>query len=75
MVKPKIAPEKVFQQADFFYQALAVLRALQPAVVTSLSLHTALTLTEPVIVLSALTTELFFEMSHLHRDRRHSSHT
>jgi hypothetical protein len=61
MVKPKIAPEKVFQQADCFYQALAVLRALQPAVVTSLSLHTALTLTEPVIVLSALTTELFLK--------------
>ena len=56
MLKPQIAPEKIFEQADGFYRALAVLRAVPLE-----TLHTAATLVEPVIVLGALTTELFLK--------------
>lgn len=60
MVKTQIAPEDIFEHAGRFYQALAVLRAVP------LEKHVVVTLAEPLAVLSALTTELFLKMSHLH---------
>jgi hypothetical protein len=59
MVKPQIDPAQVFQHADCFYQALNVLRAVAPH--PGENLHGALTLAEPVVVLGALTTELFLK--------------
>lgn len=65
---PQIDPAQVFQQAECFYQALAVLRALHSEndrhlrnLDTHENLHAAITLVEPVIVLSAFTTELFLK--------------
>jgi hypothetical protein len=62
MVKPQIAPVKVFEHAECFYQALAVLRAVHPENILHLdNLHAAVTLVEPGIVLGALTIELFLK--------------
>jgi hypothetical protein len=56
MPKLQIAPAKVFEQAGCFYQALDMLRAVPPE-----NIHAAVTLAEPVVVLGALTTELFLK--------------
>jgi hypothetical protein len=67
-INPQIDPAKIFEQAECFYQALAVLRAVHSENMRHLrnlsthdNLHAAVTLLEPVIVLSALTTELFLK--------------
>jgi hypothetical protein len=64
MAKLPIAAEKVFEQAECFYQASAVLRSHLPVRVRPdhfENVHAALTLTEPLIVLDALTSELFLK--------------
>jgi hypothetical protein len=53
---PQIDPAKVFEQADCFYQALAVLCNVEPE-----NTQLAVTIGEPVMVLGALTIELFFK--------------
>lgn len=52
----KIDPSKVFQQADCFYQTLAILCNVEPH-----NTQLAVTLGEPVMVLGALTIELFLK--------------
>lgn len=56
MAKKQIEPAKIFEHADCFLQSLAVLRAVHPE-----NIHIAVTLAEPLTVLSALTTELFLK--------------
>jgi hypothetical protein len=58
MAKP-VAPEKLFEHAGCFYQALNVLQAVAPH--PRQNLHGAVTLVAPVIVLGALTIELFLK--------------
>jgi hypothetical protein len=55
-VKAQGAPEKIFEQAGCFQQTLMVLRAVPQE-----DIHSAVTLAEPLVVLSALTTELFLK--------------
>ena len=59
MAKAPIAAEKLFEHAGCFYQALNVLHAA--ALHPQDNLHGAVTLAEPVVVLGALTTELFLK--------------
>ena len=59
MARAPIAAEKIFQHAGCFYQALNVLQAVAPH--PRENLHGAVTLAEPVVVLGALTTELFLK--------------
>jgi hypothetical protein len=59
MTKAAAEPAKVFEQAGCFYQALNVLNAVAPH--PRQNLHGAVTLNEPMIVLGALTTELFLK--------------
>jgi hypothetical protein len=59
MARPPVAPEKLFEHAGCFYQALNVLHAVAPH--PRENLHGAVTLAEPVVVLGALTTELFLK--------------
>jgi hypothetical protein len=64
MVKPLIAAEKVFEHAECFYQASVALRNQLPVRLRpdhSENIHAAITLTEPLIVLDALTSELFLK--------------
>jgi hypothetical protein len=59
MVQPpnqQIDPAKVFEQADCFYQTLAVLCNVEPE-----NTQLAVTIGEPVMVLGALTIELFLK--------------
>lgn len=59
MVDSVVAPEKIFEHAGCFHQALNALHAVAPH--PQENLHGALTLAEPMIVLGALTTELFLK--------------
>jgi hypothetical protein len=64
MAKPSIAAEKVFEHAECFYQASLVLRTHLPVRLRPDhfdNIHAAVTLTEPLIVLDALTCELFLK--------------
>jgi hypothetical protein len=64
MAKPPIAAEKVFEHAECFYQASEVLRSHLPVRLRPdhlENIHAAMTLTEPLIVLDALTSELFLK--------------
>jgi hypothetical protein len=58
MAKPPIAASKIFEHAECFYRASAALHGHYPL---GLHVHAALTLIEPLIVLSAFTTELFLK--------------
>jgi hypothetical protein len=57
--KETIAATGIFQQAENFYQTLAALHKINPD--PHENLHAAVTLVEPLIVLSAITTELFLK--------------
>lgn len=59
LARSPMTPEKIFEHASCFYQALNVLRATAPD--PREDLHGAVTLAEPVVVLGALTTELFLK--------------
>lgn len=59
MAKDTIAATGIFQHAEYFYQTLAALHKLNPD--PRENLHAATTLAEPLIVLSAITTELFLK--------------
>jgi len=64
MVKPSIAPEKIFEHAECFYQASAVLHTHDPVGLhpdNHKTTHAALTLIEPRVVIDAFTTELFLK--------------
>jgi hypothetical protein len=64
MPKPLIAAEKIFEHAECFYRASAVLRSHLPVRLRPdhfENIHAAVTLTEPLIVLDALTSELFLK--------------
>jgi hypothetical protein len=64
MAKPPIAAAQVFEHAECFYQASAVLRNQLPVRLRPdhfENIHAAVTLTEPLIVLDALTSELFLK--------------
>jgi hypothetical protein len=56
MAKQPINPAKIFEQADCFYQAFAILCNVHPE-----NIQLAVTLGEPVMVLGALTIELFLK--------------
>jgi hypothetical protein len=51
-----IDPRKIFQQADCFYQTLAILSNVEPE-----NEQLAVTIGEPAMVIGALTIELFFK--------------
>src|ERR1700675_3122033 len=51
---PSVDPSRIFEQADCFYKALAVLCNVEPE-----DTQLAVTLGEPVMVIGALTIELF----------------
>jgi hypothetical protein len=59
MAKETIAATRVFQHAEYFYQTLTALHKLHPD--PREDLHAAITLAEPLIVLGAITTELFLK--------------
>jgi hypothetical protein len=59
MERSQVAPSDIFGHACCFYQALNVLHAVNPH--PRENLHGALTLALPMVVLGALTTELFLK--------------
>lgn len=64
MAKPPIAAEKIFEHAECFYRASEVLRSHLPVRLRPdhfENIHAAVTLAEPLIVLDALTCELFLK--------------
>jgi hypothetical protein len=64
MAKSRIVAEKIFEHAESFYQAAAALRSHLPVRLRSdhfENIHAALTLTEPLVVLDALTCELYLK--------------
>src|SRR6202035_1891777 len=56
MTTPKIDPSRIFLQADCFYQALAILCNVEPD-----NTQLAVILNEPMMVIGALTIELFLK--------------
>jgi hypothetical protein len=56
MTTPKIDPSRIFLQADGFYQALAILCNVEPD-----NTQLAVILNEPMMVIGALTIELFLK--------------
>jgi hypothetical protein len=64
MAKQPIAAEKLFEHAECFYQASTALRSHLPVRLRPdhfENIHAAMTLNEPLIVLDALTSELFLK--------------
>jgi hypothetical protein len=63
MTKPSIAAERIFEHAECFYQASAVLHSHDPVGLhpDNLEKTAAVTLIEPRIVIDAFTTELFLK--------------
>jgi hypothetical protein len=59
IAKPPIAAEMVFEHAECFYQAFAALRNLSPD--PRENILATVTLVEPLIMIAALTTELFLK--------------
>jgi hypothetical protein len=60
-MKQQIDPQKIFEQAECFYRAWVVLHTMFLESVSNKDIHAGVTLADPVIVLGALTTELFLK--------------
>lgn len=56
MANPQIEASKIFEQADCFFQTLAILRNVNPE-----DEQLCVTIGEPAMVIDALTNELFFK--------------
>jgi hypothetical protein len=64
MAKPSLTAEKIFEHAECFYRASAALRSRLPVRLRPdhfENIYAAVTLAEPLIVLDALTSELFLK--------------
>ena len=78
MVNPSIAAEKISEHAECFYQSLLALRSHLPVHLPPKHLQYILargTLDEPLVVLDALTSELFLKCLVLHREGQHAART